>query len=346
MPDTTKRSFTDEEALAFHRSPPPGKISITPTKPMATQRDLSLAYSPGVAVPVRAIAESGRTQSDHIIDLWHATGGDPAKGPDERFRHLFGVLYSAQAAATRAVRPGVPCEAIDAAARRCGWDRAALRRLNMVPSSAMPMVNALGEQVDSGAFAETLDLALAAADIDGFDGRRRDSEARGHVRGLGFAYHIKGTGGQPHENAEIRFEPGGTLTLTVGTLGTGQGHETTFPQIVADRLGLPNALIRHRQGDTDLIAIGGGSGSSRSTYMAGTAIWRAWIRPWSRGAGTTRGPRTARRWWRSRAGSATSSSSASSPPCTASRASGGCRAACTWPGSARRRSRPAGPAGP
>src|SRR5262250_270276 len=57
MPDTTRRSFTDEEALAFHRSHPPGKISITPTKPMATQRDLSLAYSPGVAVPVKAIAE-------------------------------------------------------------------------------------------------------------------------------------------------------------------------------------------------------------------------------------------------------------------------------------------------
>ena len=65
------------------------------------------------------------------------------------------------------------------------------------------------------------------------------------------------------------------MSLIAGTHATGQGHETTFPQIVADRLGLPNALIKHRQGDTDLIAIGGGSGSSRSTYMAGTAIWRA-----------------------------------------------------------------------
>ena len=65
------------------------------------------------------------------------------------------------------------------------------------------------------------------------------------------------------------------MTVTTGTHSVGQGHATTFPQIVADRLGVANDLIRFRQADTDLIAIGGGSGSSRSTYMGGTAIWRA-----------------------------------------------------------------------
>jgi carbon-monoxide dehydrogenase large subunit len=162
---------------------------------------------------------------------------------------------------------------IDAAARRCGFDRIELRRRNLVP--ATPMTNALGFVVDSGRFPETFDRALARADLDGFPVRRRNSEARGRLRGLGFVYHIKGTGGSPHENVDIRFEPDGTVALLTGTQTIGQGHETTFPQILADRLGLPNAIIKLRQGDTDLTPIGGGHGSSRATYMGGTAIYRA-----------------------------------------------------------------------
>jgi carbon-monoxide dehydrogenase large subunit len=164
---------------------------------------------------------------------------------------------------------------IDAAARECGFDRADLRRRNFVPATAMPLTNAFGFTVDSGDFPATFDRALAAADADGFPARRTASEARGMLRGLGFAYHIKGTGGSPHENVEIRFENDGTVSLITGTQTIGQGHETTFPQILADRLGIPNALIRLRQGDTDLIPMGGGHGSSRATYMGGTAMWRA-----------------------------------------------------------------------
>jgi aerobic carbon-monoxide dehydrogenase large subunit len=164
---------------------------------------------------------------------------------------------------------------IDRAARQCGFDRAELRRINMVPANAMPMTNAFGNTVDSGAFVETFERALAAADVDGFALRRRESEAWGLLRGLGFAYHIKGTGGSPHENVDIRFGPDGTVTLITGTQTIGQGHETTFPQILAERLGLPNERIRLVQGDTDLIPAGGGHGSSRATYMGGTAIWHA-----------------------------------------------------------------------
>ena len=164
---------------------------------------------------------------------------------------------------------------IDRAAGQCGLDRAELRRINMVPAETMPMTNVFGNTVDSGAFAETFDHALAAADIEGFAARRQDSAACGLLRGLGFAYHIKGTGGSPHENVDIRFEPDGAVLLITGTQTIGQGHETTFPQILADRLGLPNERIRLVQGDTDLIPAGGGHGSSRATYMGGTAIWRA-----------------------------------------------------------------------
>ena len=164
---------------------------------------------------------------------------------------------------------------IDVAARQTGFDRGELRRRNFVAAAAMPTVNAVGNAIDSGAFAETFDKGLAAADVAGFAVRQRQTEARGMLRGLGFAYHVKGTGGAPSENVDIRFEADGSVSLLTGTQTIGQGHETTFPQILADRLGIPNELIRLRQGDTDLVPIGGGHGSSRATYMGGTAIWRA-----------------------------------------------------------------------
>ena len=164
---------------------------------------------------------------------------------------------------------------IDKAAPQCGFDRGEVRRLNLVPAAAMPMINVFGSKVDSGAFPQTFDRALADADVAGFGARRRESEASGKLRGLGFAYHIKATGGSPRENVDIRFEEGGMVALITGTQTIGQGHETTFAQILADRLGIPNHRIRLVQGDTDLIPLGGGHGSSRATYMGGTAIWRA-----------------------------------------------------------------------
>jgi aerobic carbon-monoxide dehydrogenase large subunit len=178
---------------------------------------------------------------------------------------------------------------IDRAAAQCGFDRADLRRRNMVPAEAMPMTNALGFVVDSGRFAETFDRALVAADLPGFAARRAESEARGCLRGLGFACHIKGTGGSPHENVDIRFEADGTVSLITGTQTIGQGHETTFPQILADRLGLPNERIRLCQGDTDLIATGGGHGSSRS-WLAPTCRCRC--SPWPLGRGRPARPST------------------------------------------------------
>jgi aerobic carbon-monoxide dehydrogenase large subunit len=164
---------------------------------------------------------------------------------------------------------------IDRAAAETGIDRAELRRRNLVPTASMPAVNAFSNGIDSGAFPDTFERALEAADIAGFAARRQESEARGRLRGLGFAYHIKATGGAPSENVDIRFENDGTLSLITGTQTIGQGHETTFPQILAERLGVANQLISLVQGDTDLIPIGGGHGSSRATYMGGTAIWRA-----------------------------------------------------------------------
>ena len=231
-----------------------------------------------------------RVESDANIGAYMAGGAGGVQ--TYQYVHLQGTVYAIPAIAlhVRAVLtntapigvvrcPGfaeannVMERLIDAAARQCGFDRAALRRRNFV--AATPMTNAFGFDVDSGTFRDTFDRAIARADLAGFPARRRASEARGRLRGLGFAYHIKGTGGSPHENVELRFEPDGTVSLITGTQTIGQGHETTFPQILADRIGVPNHLIHLRQGDTDLIPMGGGHGSSRATYMGGTAIWRA-----------------------------------------------------------------------
>ena len=160
---------------------------------------------------------------------------------------------------------------IDKAADETGIAREELRRRNLV--SSLPMTNALGFTVDSGAFREG--FALAGRSAEGFAERRRRSEAAGLLRGLGFACHIKATGGFPEENVELRFREDGRIDLVTGTQHIGQGHETTFPEIVARCLDLPSGGIRLVQGDTDEIAMGGGHGSSRATYMAGTAIFRA-----------------------------------------------------------------------
>ena len=128
---------------------------------------------------------------------------------------------------------------IDAAARQCGFDRFDLRRRNFV--AATPMTNALKFVVDSGDFRGAFRCRGARGGPGRF--RRRaasDSEAQGRRRGVGVACHIKGTGGLPTENVDIRFEADGSVALITGTQTIGQGHETTMPQILADRLGIPN----------------------------------------------------------------------------------------------------------
>jgi len=271
-----------------------------PVKWIATRSEVFLADHQGRgqhAEAALALAADGRflaLKVDSTADLGAYLAGSAGGVQTFQYAFLPGTVYRIPAIALRvaAVFTNTPpigdlrgpgyAEAnniierlIDRAGRQCGFDGAELRRRNLVPSQAMPLTNAVGNRVDSGAFPETFAGALAAADSAGFAARRCDSEARGMLRGLGFAYHIKGTGGAPSENVDIRFGANGTVSLITGTQHIGQGHETTFPQILAHRLGLPNELIQLVQGDTDAIPLGGGHGSSRATYMGGTAIWRA-----------------------------------------------------------------------
>ena len=161
---------------------------------------------------------------------------------------------------------------VDAAARELGVDRVALRRRNMVLPDAMPHATPVGKTYDSGDFRIVLDTALAKMDYAGFAARRAAAAARGKRRGIGLAYYLEATGGDPTERAEIRFAEDGFVDVYVGTQSTGQGHETAYVQLTATQLGIDGEKIRIRQGDTDTIPVGGGTGGARSLYSEGQAI--------------------------------------------------------------------------
>jgi carbon-monoxide dehydrogenase large subunit len=161
---------------------------------------------------------------------------------------------------------------VDAAARELKIDRIELRRRNMVPPSAMPHATPVGKTYDSGDFQLVLDAALKKMDYTGFASRRAAAAVQGKRRGLGLAYYLEATGGDPTERAEIRFADDGFVDVYVGTQSTGQGHETAYVQLTANRLGIDGEKVRIRQGDTDTIPVGGGTGGARSLYSEGQAI--------------------------------------------------------------------------
>ncbi|PQO23638.1 xanthine dehydrogenase [Rhodobacteraceae bacterium WD3A24] len=160
---------------------------------------------------------------------------------------------------------------MDHAARELGVDPWTLRRKNFIAPDAFPYRTQVGELYDVGAFAEVLDHAHEEADADGFAARRADSEARGKLRGLGLSYYIEAILGDPTEGATVAFNDDGTASLFVGTQSNGQGHETVYAQFLSDRTGIPLESIHVVQGDSDLIAKGGGTGGSRSVTVQSAA---------------------------------------------------------------------------
>ena len=165
---------------------------------------------------------------------------------------------------------------VDDAARELGVDRVELRRRNLIPPSAMPFKTALTFTYDCGEFERVMDKTLALADWSGFAARREESARRGRLRGIGIANAIERAGSPPgNEYAEIRFDPQGDATLFMGSKNQGQGHETTFRQIACERLGLAPEDFRYVDGDTGQVAQGTGSFGSRSTTLAGSALWLA-----------------------------------------------------------------------
>ena len=164
---------------------------------------------------------------------------------------------------------------IDDAARELGVDRIELRRRNLIPPSAMPYKTAITFTYDCGEFEKGMDKALALAKWSDFSSRKKISRSKGKLRGIGLANAIERAAAPGMEYAELRFEPGGTATLMVGTKSQGQGHETMYRQIAGSRLGLAQADLRVMDGDTDAVAYGAGSFGSRSAAIGGSAVWLA-----------------------------------------------------------------------
>ncbi len=163
---------------------------------------------------------------------------------------------------------------IDIAAHETGRTPVELRRSNLLPADAMPYTAASGYTYDAADCVRLFETALQAADEAGFAVRRATSEAAGRRRGLGIACHLHGTGGIADEHAVVEVQPD-RLVARIGTQSQGQGHETTFAQILAASLGVPVERIEVRQGDTRTIPHGGGTGGSSSTIISGTTLKRA-----------------------------------------------------------------------
>ena len=163
---------------------------------------------------------------------------------------------------------------IDIAAYEMKMDPAELRRINLIPKEALPYQTALTFNYDSGDFEKGLDMALDLADYANFEARRKEAAKRGKMRGIGISNTIEQAGGRKRfEHAEIRFTKAGSVLLLMGTISHGQGHDTTFKQILSDRLGIPAECIRMIEGDTDQVSMGEGTGGSRSAELGGAAIF-------------------------------------------------------------------------
>ena len=168
---------------------------------------------------------------------------------------------------------------MDEAARRLKIDPVEIRRRNFIPPSAMPYnttanwtVGApVGWTYDSGEFSRLTDRALELADWNGFAARKKKSEAKGRLRGRSLIYYLEDSG-VFNERMELRFDPGGTVTIVAGTHNHGQGHATTYAQCVSDWLGVPFESIRLVQGDTDAVSFGRGTYASRSAMLGGSAL--------------------------------------------------------------------------
>src|SRR6185312_11490402 len=161
---------------------------------------------------------------------------------------------------------------IDIAAKKLGIDRVTLRRRNIVLSNSMPYRNAVGMLYDSGHYRDNMDLAMRLADWDGFKARKRDAKKRGKLLGLGLANYVESSIGAPKEQTRINVRPDRRVEVVIGTQPAGQGHETSFAQVVADLIAVPVESVRIILGDTDIVKAGGGTHSGRSMRHAATVF--------------------------------------------------------------------------
>ena len=164
---------------------------------------------------------------------------------------------------------------VDAAAHDLGIASDIIRRRNLIKPKALPYKTPTGKVYDSGDFAGTLARAQELADWDGFNKRATQSRRTGRLRGIGIATYIEACGNNGPETATLNLDPDGGVTLLIGSQSTGQGHATSYAQLIAERLDLPPERVRVIQGDTDRIKSGAGTGGSSSIPVGGVSVDRA-----------------------------------------------------------------------
>lgn len=160
---------------------------------------------------------------------------------------------------------------LDIAARRLKIDRVELRRRNLIPHDKLPHLTATGLTYDSGAFADNLTRALEIGEWEGFRKRRAEAKKCGRLLGIGVANYVETPVGMPHERVKVAVSPE-AVELVVGTQSSGQGHETSFRQVMADQLGVEPDAINFVSGDSATLASGGGTHSDRSMRLAGSLM--------------------------------------------------------------------------
>jgi carbon-monoxide dehydrogenase large subunit len=164
---------------------------------------------------------------------------------------------------------------IDLAARQFGFDRVEMRRRNLVTQAEMPYRNPFGMVYDSGAYHDVMEKALALADWQGFPARKADARKQGRYRGIGISNYVDTASGIPRERAELTAHPDGSMDVVIGTVSNGQGHETSFAQLLNEWLGVPIEKVRLVTGDTDIVKVGGGTHSGRGMRLGSIVIWKA-----------------------------------------------------------------------
>ncbi|CAB3755600.1 xanthine dehydrogenase family protein molybdopterin-binding subunit [Paraburkholderia humisilvae] len=161
---------------------------------------------------------------------------------------------------------------LDLAAAELGVDRVEIRRRNLIAHDKLPYRSPMGLTYDSGEFSRNMERALTLAEWDSFEARRAASRAHGKLRGIGLANYIESPVGAPRERIELTVLPDGRVDIVSGTQSTGQGHETTFAQVIAQHLGVPMSVVKLRTGDTAFVSVGGGSHSDRSMRLGGMLL--------------------------------------------------------------------------
>src|SRR5882724_3368179 len=233
-------------ALRVHSTPNLGAY-VAPSIPISTLSNMERMISGLYAIPAIHLRVDGALTNTVPINVYRGVG-------------RLECVYTVE-------------RLIERAARETGRDRVALRRANFVRT--FPYRTATGAVYDSGNYVARLDEALERADVAGFPARRAEATGRGKLRGLGIGPYVEGTGGVPQEYAEVRVLPTGDVEVPIGSVSQGQGHETVFAQVVAERLGVPFETVRIIMGDTDRVADGVGTFASRSMVRGGSAAVEA-----------------------------------------------------------------------